>query len=86
MTIKITEENIYDYESEIKDYIVEKYWFYNNDNVDNLEIKEDKIIINWVFRCEEPEDWGKYEDDWFPDDVDQIEEYIKDIEEYINKQ
>jgi len=84
MTIKITEENIYKYESEIQNYIVNKFWFYDNDTIDNIEINWDKIVVNGVFRCEEPEDWDIYEADGFPDDVDQVEITIKELENYIN--
>ena len=58
------------FNSDLEDYIKQNYDYEDNCEVSWFEINVDDIIVHWVFRENEPEDWEEYEDNWFPDDED----------------
>ena len=82
--IKLTNENINEYNSEIENYIENELEYRDNTTVDSIKIEWDKIIVEGCFRYEEPEDWDEYEQAWFPDDVHLLELDLKEIEDYLN--
>lgn len=77
--IILDEDNIDNYRTDIEYYIQDELGYYNNSHIDYMDIDEDnnQVIANGVFRCEEPDDWDTYEEEWFPDDEDSL---------FINKQ
>ena len=71
--VLINESNLHSFYKELEDYAETELWYYDNSHVDTAEIKDWKILVEWIFR--------EYEDS---EDIDDFSVSVDEFEKFIS--